>query len=221
MTYATQKDVSSRARRAGFLYLGIILCGITAEGILRGSLIDRSDAAATAQAIAAHIGLFRLSILLDAAMVAFDVALAMTFYRMLRGLAPRLILTATALRLIQAAMISGGLFTLFAAARAATSGGDPLPALNAHAMGYDLGLIFFGVNTLIMAHLLDRAGAPRPLAAGLAAAGLVYLTGSLTRIVAPEVNAIMQPAYLVPLIAETALMLWLILGARPRRAARG
>ena len=196
--------------QAGMLYLGIILLGVTSEGILRGGLIDWSDGAATAAAIGAAEMRFRLSLGFDLAMAGFDVALAVLFYRLLRGIDETKALMAMVFRLMQAAVIATGLMTLFAAGQAIEAGADPLPHLQRHAAGYDLGLFFFGINALLMAGLLCRAGVPRLIAGGIGAAGLVYLAGSLTRFMAPDWNAAMQMAYVIPLVAETALMVWLL-----------
>lgn len=201
-------------RAAGLLYLAIIVLGISSEGFLRGGLIDWQSGAATAEAITAQMARFRLSLGFDLAMAACDVALAVLLFQWLKRVSETGALLAMVFRLMQAAVIAGGLLLLLGAEQAVTAGGDPLPFLARHAAGYDLGLFFFGINGLIMARLLQGAGAPKAIAWGIAAAGLVYLAGSLTRFLAPGWNAAMQPAYLVPLLAETALMLWLLLASR-------
>lgn len=203
----------STLRAAGLLYLGIIVLGVSSEAILRGGLIDWSDGAATALAIAEAPLRFRLSLGFDLIMAGFDIALAVLFYRLLRGAGEVRALMAMVFRLMQAALIAGGLMTLFAVQQVVETGDDPLPFLARHAAGYDLGLFFFGINAMLMAGLLCRAGVPRLVAGGIAAAGLVYLAGSLTRFLAPDWNAALQPAYLVPLVAETALMLWLLVAS--------
>lgn len=204
------KEFTTSARFAGVLYLGIILLGIGAEAGLRGPLIDWADAEATRSALTAHEIQFRLSIMADLGMAVLDIALAVVFFGMLRAVNPQLSLMAMVFRLMQAAVIAGNVMMLFAALQ-----GDPLPSLERHAAGYDLGLLFFAVNTLIMARLLTGL-APRWICWAMAAAGLVYAFGSITRFVAPDINALMQPAYLIPVIAEVSLMLWLLIWA-PRR----
>ncbi|WP_319824338.1 DUF4386 domain-containing protein [Thalassovita sp.] len=205
-------EFARAARWAGILYLGIILLGLGAEGGLRGPLIDWTDGAATAQALQAQMGRFRLSIGFDIGMAVLDVALAVVFFGMLRAVDAQLALMAMVFRLMQAAVIAVAVLCLFAATQGAD---DPLPWLELHAAGYDLGLVFFGVNTLIMARLLAGI-APRWICRAMAAAGVVYLSGSLTRFLAPDWNAAMQPAYLIPVVAEVSLMLWLLVWA-PRR----
>ncbi|MEZ5714320.1 MAG: DUF4386 domain-containing protein [Paracoccaceae bacterium] len=220
------EDFTAKAgmRAAGLLYLAIIAFGVTSEGVLRREAIDWADGATTARALAQGAWQFRLSLGFDLAMAACDIALAVLFFRMLRGFGETRALMAMAFRLMQAALIAAGLMLLYEAEQAAAAGADPLPVLARHAAQYDLGLFFFGLNALSMAGLLCRFGVPRWVAGGIAAAGLVYLAGSLTRFLAPEWNAAMQPAYLVPLLAEAALMLWLLVAPAPRHpaaAARG
>ncbi|MBA85161.1 DUF4386 domain-containing protein [Thalassobius sp. S69A] len=198
------------ARLAGVLYLGIILLGISAEAALRAPLITWGDAAATQAALSAHEGLFRLSILFDLGMAGLDVALAVVFFGMLREVNAQAALMAMVFRLMQAAVIAGNILCLVAALQ-----GDALLWLERHAIGYDVGLAFFAVNTAIMARLLWRI-APRWICVAMAAAGAVYGLGSLTRLLVPDLNAMLQPAYAVPVLAEVSLMLWLLIWAPER-----
>ncbi|MCA8880117.1 MAG: DUF4386 domain-containing protein [Rhodobacteraceae bacterium] len=204
------------ARIAGALYLVIILCGIWSEAAVRGGLAVPGDPAATAAHILEAGPLLRLSILADALMALADVGLAVLLYVLLRPAGPVLALMAMAFRLVQAAAIAAALSFQFAALRVLDPpfpGNDPLAAvfLSVQAHGYDLGLIFFGVNCLLVAVLLIRAPfAPAMLGWLIAAAGAVYLTGSILRFAAPGLWAGFQPAYLVPLVAEAAFCLWLL-----------
>ncbi|WP_323785285.1 DUF4386 domain-containing protein [Thalassovita sp.] len=218
---STQFDDSFRsyARPAGLSYLIIILFGIGAEMALRGPLIDWTSAEATAQALRDHSGLFRLSIGADMIMALCDVVLAVLLYRILRPVDEVLALLAMVLRLVQMAIVMGSALYLVQAEQVLASGSNVLIPLSLHAAGYDLGLLFFGANTLITAVLLCRSDrAPVWLSAALGAAGVVYLVGSLSRFVAPDFNAAMQLAYLLPLIAETGFCLWLLFAARAGRA---
>ncbi len=213
MTDELHQTFRTYARPAGAAYLLIILFGVASEAALRAPLVDWTSAEITAEAIAGNLAQFRLSIGFDLLMIVFDVTVAVLFYRMLRPVDATLSTVAMTFRLIEASVIAANLMTLFAVEQTVTTGGDPLPLLALHAAGYDLALVFFGVNCLITAFLLCHSGAIHGLiAGGIGAAGVVYLAGSFTRFLAPEWNAAMQPAYLVPLIAETALCLWLLRG---------
>jgi hypothetical protein len=72
----------------------------------------------------------------------------------------------------------------------------------------------------MMAALILRSGwIPRLIGFGIGAAGLVYLTGSYLRILAPGLADSFAPAYAICLLAELAFALWLLLLA-PRALGR-
>ncbi|MFC0157789.1 DUF4386 domain-containing protein [Mameliella alba] len=198
-------------RTAGALYLVIILCGLTAEIALRGPLLAGSPQEIAA-AIGANLPQFRLSLLADVVMLLADIALALLFFAMLRDRAEGLARAAMVFRLGQAVLIGASLIAL--ASAPALLADLPRMAVHMtemHALGYDIGLILFGVTSLLMARLLSLGATPRIIALGIAAAGLVYLTGSLLRLAAPLLSEAFQPAYLVCILAESALCLWLLI----------
>lgn len=201
----------AQARFSGLCYLIIILCGVGSEVALRGPLIDLNAAEATAQAIAAEPLRFRLSILADVVMALSDAALAVLLFLMFRPVSAGLALGALIFRLLQSGLIAAGLLNLQAALL--VSDADlALSFITLHAYGYDLGLIFFAVNCLLTAQLILRSGfVPRVLGLGIGLSGLVYLTGSVLRFAAPDLHGLIAPAYIIPLIAETAFCLWLLI----------
>ena len=88
-----------------------------------------------------------------------------------------------------------------------------LHALNLHAHGYDLGLIFFAINSLLTGVLIWVSVLfPRIIGAGIAAAGIVYLVGSSLRFFAPVLFDAFTPAYGVTVLAEGAFCLVLLSG---------
>ncbi|WP_375173134.1 DUF4386 domain-containing protein [Pseudooceanicola sp.] len=202
---------STLPRFAGLAYLGIIALGLGAEVGLRMPIASAADPAA---ALAAHLPQWRAALGADLLMATLDITLALLLFRLFRPLGRDLALGALVLRLVQMAVIAAHLPLLASAIGAP----DPLPLIERHAAGYDLGLWFFGLNALLMALLLSRAGV-RWLSVLIALAGLVYLIGSATRFVAPEINAVIQPAYLVPVVAELSFALWLLLAPGARRLA--
>lgn len=88
-TRLTQTEITT-ARSAGLLYLVIIVCGISAEVMLRGPLINLLDARGTAEAILASLGRFRLSIVFDLIMALADAGLAVLLFVLFRPVAPSL-----------------------------------------------------------------------------------------------------------------------------------
>ncbi len=219
-------EARALARGAGALYLAIIVAGISAEAALRGAVVVPGDAAATLAAVADWPGALRWATALDVAMVGCDVGVGVLLYRLLRPAGPTLALAALAFRLIQAATLAANLMLQPAALAAAAGQGTGqetgqgtgalvLPLMELHALGYDLGLVFFGLSCLATAALLRRTELfPGWLAAAPAAAGAVYLLGSTLRLLAPEVQALLQPIYLVPLVAELLLAAMLLRGPR-------
>ncbi|MFY0691927.1 MAG: DUF4386 domain-containing protein [Paracoccaceae bacterium] len=201
-------------RLAGALYLVIILCGLSAELLLRGPLLQGTPDQ-IARALGANIGQLRLSLMADTVMLLADIALALVFFALLRHISEPLALAAMVFRLGQAVLIGASLMAL---------GSAPALLLDAprvavhmtelHAIGYDVGLILFAVNSVIMSVMLWRSEVPKIIAGGIAASGLVYATGSLTRLVAPDWGAVIAPAYVIPMITESALCLWLLIRAR-------
>jgi len=149
-------DLAREIRLAGLFYLAIIMTGLGAELGLRAPLIDLGNAGATAEAILAAPGRFWLAIAADLVMALSDAALAILLYRIFRAMAPGLALSAMVFRLIQTVLIAVSLMGLMTGwlvlVRADILADAPALALvffDLHAHGYDLGLVFFGVNSLI------------------------------------------------------------------------
>ncbi len=217
----------AQLRLAGLLYLVIIVCGVGGDGLVRSSIITADAAQTTANLVAAELS-FRLSIMADVLMVLADVGLGVLLFALLAPLDRTLSMMAMAFRLAQAAVLGANLVHLERAASLATT--LQLPAetrealvqssLEAHAAGYDLGLFLFGINCLLVAALLRRARVfPRWLGIGVLASGSVYLVGSTLTVVAPDLGEGFTVAYLLPLVAELAVCIWL-LAARVGRTSR-
>lgn len=203
-------------RLAGLLYLVIIVFGISSEVLLRGPLLAVGDAQSVAASIAADPAPLRLSIAADAIMAMCDAALAVLLFLILRPLGTGLALMAMVFRLMQGAVIAASLLLLLAALRP-----DFAPSAAAliemHGVGYDLGLAFFGVNSVLTGVLLYRfGGAVRVIAVGIALSGVVYFTGSALRLGDPALAAAFAPAYGLPVLAESAFCLWLLFAGAAR-----
>lgn len=135
-------------------------------------------------------------------------------------------------RLIQSVMIAMNLMQMQSALlllTGATGMGAPeaeamaLHALNLHAHGYDLGLVFFGFNSFLTGYLIWISGLfPRVIGGGIVRAGLGYLSGSTLRFFAPALFDAFAPAYGITILAEGAFCVVLLLGwtgTRPLRTA--
>lgn len=217
----TDYDLRTLGRAAGLLYLVIIVCGIGSEVFIRGSLYDNMDISATAENILKDSALLKAGFLADSIMLLCDVAIAIVLYRLFRHVDKTLALSAMVFRLIQAAIIGMSLLFYYAAYLLLTIDAQPgeqtftMLALfiDMHAYGYDLGLIFFGIANIALGVLVIRSGfCPRPLGYGLVMAAVVYVVGSYMKFMAAVYHTFVEPAYLVPLLAELAFCLWLLFG---------
>lgn len=215
---ALTPELVRKARLAGLLYLLIIVAGLGAELALRGPLIDLGDAAGTAAAILSAPGQFRLAIAADLVMAICDAGLAILLYMIFRAVSPGLALSELVFRLIQTVLIAANLMAM-QTAWLLISGPNELADANAlalvfldlHGHGYDLGLVFFGVNSLMMGLLVWRSGHfAKVFGAGLVIAGLVYLIGSGLRFFSPDWSQAFVPAYLLTILAETAFCVRLL-----------
>lgn len=213
-------DPARLARLAGFFYLVIIVCGVWSEGFVRSTLVVPGDVSATVSQITQSAGLFRASFAADTVMALSDVAVGALLFMLLKPVSLTIAVAAFAFRLTQAAVLAMNLLSQHVALMLATgstgldvsvAGELALLSMTTQSHGYDLGLIFFGVNSLLTGWLVARSGfLPKALGWGLVAAGAVYLLGSYLRFLAPAIHAPFQAAYLVPLLAEAAFCLWLL-----------
>lgn len=216
------------ARMTGIAYLGIVVCGLFAEFFVRMSLIESGDPLATANNIANSQGLFGAGIAADVVMIGLDVAVAAGLYWLLRPISRTLALAAAAFRLIQATILAVNLLNLTSAsdlARRAVEAGSlasaeqALRALETHALVYDVALIAFGLSCLVLGGLLRASRAvPRILALGITATGVVYLVGSFAAVLAPSLSSLVDPLYVVAIVAEPAFAIWLIVKGLDIRA---
>ncbi|UCF65106.1 MAG: DUF4386 domain-containing protein [bacterium] len=220
-------SLSKVARIIGLLYLAIIISGIFAEFFVRQSLFVAADAGATAQNIIASEGLFRLGIAADIIMISCDVALALLFYILLKPVNKSLSLLAAFFRLTQAAVLAVNLSNLFIVLQL-LSGLDYLTgfssiqlhaavmlSIKAHATGYSVGLIFFGIHCAILAYLLYRSDfIPRILGVLIGIAALGYLIDSFAQILVTNYanyqNIFTLVVFLPAFVGELSLCLWLL-----------
>jgi hypothetical protein len=212
------------ARTGGVAYLIIIIAGLFGEMFVRNNIIVSGDATSTANHIMASPLLWRVGIAGDLVMHICDVILMMIFYVLLKPVNKNLALMALLFNLVQTAVLVANkmnlLMPLFLLGDA-----DYLKALDphqvralaylavkAHGYGFGIGLIFFGLECLIIGYLIFKSGyLPRVIGVMMQIAGLCYLINSFALILAPAFADWLFPGILVPaFIAELSLCLWLL-----------
>jgi len=212
------------ARIGGALYLLIILGGAFGEAFIRGRLIVPDDARATAERILANEGLWRIGIASEIIMLVCTVALALILYVLLRPVSRDLALLAVLFNLTSIAIEATNelqlLLTLLPLTDAGLTGAfdraqiDALSYLTATSYGYGfgVGLIFFGVECLILGVLISRSGyLPRAIGVLMLIAGACYLINMFAVILSPRLAAFLFPIGMLPaLLGEGALCLWLL-----------
>lgn len=216
-------SLKTYAKVAGALYLLIIVLGISSELFIRASLVVTGDAGATAANILASPALFRAGFAADAIMLLCDVAIAVLFYQLLKPVSKTLALMAAAFRLTQAAVLGFNLLNYYAPMLLLSEAGylNGFSSgqvyglvslfLELHSHGYDLGLLFFGLSNIVLGYLVIKSdGFPVISGYGLQAAGIVYLAGGFVRFLLPEYSSLVEPAYIVPFIAELSFCMWLL-----------
>ena len=83
----------------------------------------------------------------------------------------------------------------------------------AHAHAFGLALIFFGVECLLIGHLIRRSGFfPAAIGVLMQLAGLCYLVNSFSMILSPVLQGMLFPYILLPsLVGESTFCLWLLI----------
>ena len=221
MTTATPR---LKARIAGTFYLSTIIMGVFAEVFVRGALVVRDDAAATATNILAHEPLYRFGLAADLIMIVCYIAVTLLFYDLFRPVGRSLSLLAAFFSLVGSAVLAVN--SLNHVAPLVFLGGArylsafetnqlqafALVSLRMHARGYTISGVFFGIYCLMIGYLVFRSGfLPRILGVLMALGGLSYLTDSFAIFLWPTLATRLPDIMVLGGIAELALCLWLML----------
>lgn len=212
------------ARLAGLFYLIVAVTGGFSQLIVRDSLIEPGNAAATADNIATSAKLFRVAFASDLVNITFFVLTALVLYALLKPTSDWIALGMVTLNAVAAAIMSANTINHFAALRVATSSGrsDALVMLflDMHRTGYAIAQIFFGLWLLPLGYLVYKSGfLPRTLGVVLMVGAFSYLAELLAGFLFPDLAdnfllAIAMPAAL----AEMSFVFWLLargVGTRP------
>jgi Domain of unknown function (DUF4386) len=216
--------MARQARIAGLLYLLVIAGGLFAEGVVRGSLVEPGDAAATARAIAADEALWRWGLAVHLLYLLPGIVMNVLVAGLFRGVEATLArlalvlgvasVTIEAMSLLQAyvplAMTeeSGALTGLGEGQRQALA----YLAVNLFSAGFGFALLFFaGFCVLIGALILRSWLVPRVLGALMVAAGACYAVNTLALVLSPDLSDQLVPWILLPpFLGELSLALWLV-----------
>ena len=231
MDWAVETSPRLWARIAGAFYLITIIMGVFAEVFVRGALVVRDDAAATATNILAHEPLYRFGLAADLIMIACYIVVTLLFYGLFKPVGRSLSLLAAFFSLVGIAVLAVNSLNHLAPL-VFLGGADYLSAfetnqlqalsltsLRMHARGYLISGVFFGIYMLLLGYLIFRSGfLPRILGVLMAIGGLSFLTNSFAIFLLPTLVARLPDIGMLGGSAELALCLWLMaMGANAAR----
>jgi len=209
-------DVTQSIRQASTIAgVGLLLMsGLSVFGylvVVKG-LVVPGNAARTAANIAGHEGLFQFGIVSLYLVAALDVVVAWALYRLFKPVNDALSKLAAWLRVAYAGVFVVAISQLV---RVLDLHAQALQRINTFTNIWDAGLVFFGLNLLVLAYLAYRSGyVSRWLGVLIAIAGFGYVFDTVVRVLvrgsSSDVSAITG-------IGEFVFALWLLI--RGRRVA--
>ena len=183
------------------------------ELVVRAGAVVPGDAAATAATVRASAGLFRIAFATDVVNIVCFLVVAVLLHSVL-GEVDRMVAMAMVLfNAVAVAIMGVNLVDHLGALRAANSDdGLVLRLLEAHADGYLVAQVFFGLWLLPLGYLVFRSGwFPRALGVVVMAGSAGYLGDLVVRFAAADLRAALSPVLLgVASLAEVSLLLWLL-----------
>lgn len=225
MPHLVKKPSSrAKARIAGALWLIVIVTGGFAV-LTRSALIVRADAAATASNILAFETRFRLAFVADLIGSACYLWVTLLLYELLKPVSRTVSLAGACFGLTGVAV--GTVISVnYLAPILLLQATQPLSAFDAsqlraealvflrlHREGYNVAMVFFGVQIVTIGYLLARSNiVPRLLSMMLIIGGSGYVAGSFANfLLLPFAPQLSRYVLLAAFIGEGSLTLWLLM----------
>ena len=201
MTKSNLTTLNSRdARIAGALYLTIAVCGGFSIGYVPSQIVVAGNGATTAANLLDQLGLFRLGVLADSAMILLEIAITVILYQMFRSVSPRLAMIAMISRLGMIVVMGFNLllwvmpYVLLSQPTAFEPNDSQAFAqvfFEAHALGIYVWQIFFGAHLLALGWIILRSQLiPHLLGWGLSIGAFGYLIQGLVELTFTDVAAL-------------------------------
>jgi hypothetical protein len=226
-TSTNQIQAMTYAKLAGLLYLLIAISGGFSIGYMPSVIIEAGDAAATAQNMMDHLGLFRLGILGDIVVLLLEIALTVILYQLLKPVNQTIAMIALFSRLAMSIVMGLNLLNylipynlLIGADNMITFELDGLQSLamvflDAHQYGVYIWGLFFGLHLIALGYLVFKSKYfPKVLGAMMGIGSLGYLMESIGEITltSNEVLSISTIAFLViATVGELSFTFWLLI----------
>jgi len=216
MSTDTQTTLNLKdARIAGALYLTIAVCGGFSIGYVPSQIVVAGDASSTAANLMAQLGLFRLGVLADSAVI---------LYQMFRATSPRLSMIGMVSRLgmIVVMGINLLLWVMPYVLLTQPMGLNPADSqafaqifFEAHALGIYVWQLFFGAHLLALGWIILRSRlVPHLLGWGLFIGAFGYLVQGLVELTFTDVAALditIIGLLTIVTLSELGFGLWLLI----------
>lgn len=223
-TKVNELSLNVYARIAGVLYLIITVAAIFAHFVIPEQFIVPGDAAATAANITAAESLFRVGMIGSELVVLLsEVVLSVVLYYLFKPVNQTLSLLAAVSRLAMT-VIHGLNLLNYAFVLQLLTGGEYLAVfspeqvnalvtlfLDAHSVGFTIGIAFLVPHVLILGYLIFKSGYfPKVLGILFIAAGVGYLFDTIGLLLIPSYTTTPGLIAMVIAIAEIAFPIWLL-----------
>ncbi len=184
------------ARKAGALYILIALIGPFAIAYVPSQIVTAGDAQATAEALMARSGLFRLGMAADFAVIGLEIVLTAMLYVLLRPVDAARSMAAALARFAMIAVMAV-ILLLNAAAVAISTGalsGSPetvLALLEVHAQGIFVWGVLFSLHLFLLGGLIRRSGYfPKWFGGAMVIGSFGYLIDGLAALMQVDILAL-------------------------------
>ena len=223
-TNVRELSPSAYARFAGVLYLIITVAAIFAHFVIPEQFIVPNDAAATVANIAADESIFRIGAIGSELIILLsEIVLSVVLYVLLKPVNKTLSLVAAVSRLAMTTIHGLNLLNYYFVLQL-INGGDVATAfgpeqvqalvmlfLNAHSIGFTIGIAFLVPHVLILGYLIVQSGYfPKVLGFLFIAAGIGYLVDTTGLLLVAGYTTTPGLIATVIAVAEIAFPLWLL-----------
>lgn len=223
-TNIREMSPSAYARFAGVLYLIITVAAIFAHMVIPEQFIVAGDTAATAANIAANETTFRLGMVGGELIILLsEIVLSVVLYVLLKPVNKTLSLVAAVSRLAMTTIHGLNLLNYYFVLHL-LNGADFLTAFNpeqvnalvtlfldAHSIGFTIGIAFLVPHVLILGYLIVQSGYfPKVLGFLFIAAGIGYLVDAIGLLLVPSYTTTPGLIAMVIAVAEIAFPIWLL-----------
>lgn len=223
-TNIREMSPSAYARFAGVLYLIITVAAIFAHMVIPEQFIVAGDTAATAANIAANETTFRLGMVGGELIILLsEIVLSVVLYVLLKPVNKTLSLVAAVSRLAMTTIHGLNLLNYYFVLHL-LNGADFLTAFNpeqvnalvtlfldAHDIGFTIGIAFLVPHVLILGYLIVQSGYfPKVLGFLFIAAGIGYLVDAIGLLLVPSYTTTPGLIAMVIAAAEIAFPIWLL-----------